>query len=234
MWKQAVMGAAALLIGGSMMVYAQQQPGNPGAPPAAQPQPPAAQPPAAQQQPAQNVGGWRQGGWRHASPQDLAAFADARIAALHAGLELTPDQEKNWPAFEQALRDMSKMRIARIEERQKRMNDPRDEQPSRTPLNPIERLQKRADAMTTRGTALKHLADAAGPLYQSLDDAQKHRFLVLAHALRPHERHKAMWRGRFGDGERRGMEGEFGHHRFGDHDMRDQRRGEEEDYRGPL
>ena len=226
MWKQAAIGAAAMLIGGSMMVYVQQQPGNPGMVTAPQP------PQAAPQQPAQNVGGWRQGGWRHASPQDLAAYADARIAALHAGLELRADQEKNWPAFEQALRDMSKMRIARIEERQKRMSEPRDQQP--TQLNPIERLQKRADAMTTRGTALKHLADAAAPLYQSLDDAQKHRFMVLARVLRPHERHHEMWRGRFGDGERRGMEGEFGHHGFGDHDMRDLRRGAEEDYRGPL
>jgi zinc resistance-associated protein len=234
MWKQAAMGAAALLIGGSMMVYAQQQPGNPAAPAATQPQQPAAQPPAAQP-PAQNAGEWRRGGWRHASPQDLAAFADARIAALHAGLELKADQEKNWPAFEQALREMSKMRIARIEERQRRMSEPRDQQPNQTPPNPIERLQKRADAMTTRGTALKRLADAAAPLYNSLDDAQKHRFLVLAHALRPHARRQAMWRGRFGDGERRrGMEGEFGHHRFGDHDMRDQRRGDQEDYRGPL
>ena len=231
MWKQAAIGAAALLIGGSMMVYAQQQPGNPGM--ASPPQPPAAQQPAAQQ-PAQNAG-WRQGGWRHTSPQDLAAYADARIAALHAGLELKADQEKNWPAFEQALREMSKMRIARIEERQKRMSEPRDQQPSQTPPNPIERLQKRADAMTTRGAALKRLADAAGPLYQSLDDAQKHRFMVLARVLRPHERHHEMWRGRSGDRmQRPGMEGEFGHHRFGDHGMRDQRRGEEEDYRGPL
>jgi hypothetical protein len=224
MWKQAAIGAAALLIGGSMMVYAQQQPGNPGMA--------TAPPPAAPPQPAQNAG-WRQGGPRHASPQDLAAFADARIAALHAGLELKADQEKNWPAFEQALREMSKMRIARIEERQKRMSEPHDQQPSQMPPNPIERLQKRADAMSTRGAALKRLADAAGPLYQSLDDAQKGRFMVLARALRPHERHQAMWRGRDGM-QRPGMEGEFGHHRFGDHGMRDQRRGDEEDYRGPL
>ena len=33
---------------------------------------------------------------------------------------------------------------------------------------------------TSRGTALKKLADAAGPLYKSLDDGQKHRFMVLA------------------------------------------------------
>ena len=28
------------------------------------------------------------------SPEDRAAYADARIAAVHAGLKLTPDQEK--------------------------------------------------------------------------------------------------------------------------------------------
>src|SRR3954447_9958556 len=47
-----------------------------------------------------------QGGtrWRP-SQEDRAAFADAGIAALKAGLRLTPDQEKNWTAFETALRD---------------------------------------------------------------------------------------------------------------------------------
>jgi len=45
---------------------------------------------------------------------DMAAFTDARIAALKAGLELTPDQAKNWPPFEQALRDMAQLRIQRM------------------------------------------------------------------------------------------------------------------------
>jgi zinc resistance-associated protein len=40
----------------------------------------------------------------HPSPEDIKAFTDARIAALKAGLQLTPDQEKNWPPFEQAIR----------------------------------------------------------------------------------------------------------------------------------
>jgi hypothetical protein len=34
--------------------------------------------------------------------------------------------------------------------------------------------------MGQRAAALKKLADAAGPLYKSLDDAQKHRFVMLA------------------------------------------------------
>ena len=218
MWKTAALGAATLVVAGSMFAYAQQQPGG------------------------QDAGGWHGQGdglrGRHFSAQDMSAFADARIAALHAGLQLNADQEKNWPPFEQALRELSKMRIARMTERQQQAAN---QQPSNQPpaANPIERLQKRADSMTTRGTALKHLADAAAPLYQSLDDAQKQRFVVLARVMRRHHGpHHAMWRG----GDMRGpggMRGEFrgdGEHGFGAPGMRDQRRGNDEDrdYRGPL
>ena len=41
------------------------------------------------------------------SADDIKAFTDARIAALRAGLQLTPDQETNWPPFEQAVRDLA-------------------------------------------------------------------------------------------------------------------------------
>ena len=40
------------------------------------------------------------------SPEDREPFADARIAALRAGLKLTPDQEKLWPAVEDAIRGL--------------------------------------------------------------------------------------------------------------------------------
>jgi hypothetical protein len=33
----------------------------------------------------------------------FAARLEARIAALHSGLQLTPEQESRWPAFEQAI-----------------------------------------------------------------------------------------------------------------------------------
>jgi hypothetical protein len=36
-----------------------------------------------------------------------SAFLDARIAALKAGVRLTPSQEATWPAFEQAVRNMA-------------------------------------------------------------------------------------------------------------------------------
>ncbi|KAF2988804.1 hypothetical protein OGR47_20525 (plasmid) [Methylocystis sp. MJC1] len=40
------------------------------------------------------------------SAEHIAAFTDASIAALKAGLKLTPAQEKNWPALETTLRDV--------------------------------------------------------------------------------------------------------------------------------
>src|SRR5271154_4501130 len=48
------------------------------------------------------------------SPEDRAAFLDARIAALKAGLELNADQQKNWPPLELAMRDLAKERAARF------------------------------------------------------------------------------------------------------------------------
>ena len=51
----------------------------------------------------------------------------------------------------------------------------------------IERLRDRADALTTRAAALRRLADAEKPLYQSLDEAQKRRFdMAVRFAARRH------------------------------------------------
>lgn len=128
------------------------------------------------------------------SPADISAFTDARIAALKAGLELTPDQTKNWPPFEQALRDMAQLRIQRI---QARLSGEQQ-----APTTPFDRLERRADAMAKRSAALKKVADAGAPLYASLNDDQKARFMRLARILRPHPRmHAFMERGwRRGEG----------------------------------
>ena len=108
-------------------------------------------------------------GWQP-SAEDISAFGDARIAALHAGLKLTAEQEKNWPAVESALRDLAKQRSERFAARAS----------ADRPKDPIERLSLRADMMTQNGAALKKLSEAAGPLYKSLDEGQKHRFAMLA------------------------------------------------------
>ena len=39
-------------------------------------------------------------GFWHASPDDMSALADARIAAIKTGLRLNAEQEKLWPPVE--------------------------------------------------------------------------------------------------------------------------------------
>jgi len=111
--------------------------------------------------------------WRPTA-EDISALGDARIAAIHAGLKLNADQEKSWPAVEAALREIGKQRADRFAARA-------SADMPKGPKDPIERMNKRAEAMTQRGAALKKLADAAGPLYKTLDEGQKHRFAMLAH-----------------------------------------------------
>ena len=45
------------------------------------------------------------------SREDAGAYLEARISALHSGLQLTPEQERLWPAFEQAYRESAKLRL---------------------------------------------------------------------------------------------------------------------------
>src|SRR5581483_3625897 len=82
MLKTLLAGTAALAIAGTSIVYAQQQQGDGQ----------------------QTVQRWRP------SAEDISALGDARIAALHAGLKLNAQQEKNWPAVEAALKDLAKLR----------------------------------------------------------------------------------------------------------------------------
>jgi zinc resistance-associated protein len=129
------------------------------------------------------------------SAEDAAAVTDARIAALKAGLKLSAEQEKNWPAVETAMRELAKERADRMKERADRMTAHREVRRSgeNAPPRPdaIERLNRAASAMSTRGAALKRFADAAEPLYKSLNDDQKRRFSVLLHVGRNDGRH---WR----------------------------------------
>ncbi len=116
------------------------------------------------------------------SPEDRAAMTDARIAGLKAMLRLTPDQEKHWPAMETALREASAQRMQRMTERMQRWNEMRQNRDAARP-DPVQRLRTAADRMAENAATMRKLADAAGPLYASLDEAQKRRL-------------DRMWRGR--------------------------------------
>jgi hypothetical protein len=95
MSKFAIAGVAALAIAGSTAVYAQYHP-------------------------------WIREHMQHMrmTPEDRAAFVDARIAAVHAGLKLTADQEKLWAPVEAAVRDFAKLRMDRANAR---MNAPQNQ-----------------------------------------------------------------------------------------------------------
>jgi zinc resistance-associated protein len=126
----------------------------------------------------------REGMRMRPSAEDVAAFTDARIAALKAGLKLTAEQEKHWPAVETALRDLAKQRADRAQARADRHEARRGQergQDSAAQAEPdaIARMREGADGLTQRAANLKKLADASEPLYKSLDDAQKRRFGAL-------------------------------------------------------
>jgi len=149
MRKFAIAGAAALAIAGSTAVYAQHQ-------------------------------GWfgdHMGmgmGHSRLSPEDRAALADARIAAVHTGLKLSADQEKLWPPVESAVRDLVKIRIDRAKAREEAAAKADEARP-----DPVTRLRDRAERMAVTAAALKKIADAADPLYKTLDDGQKRRLAML-------------------------------------------------------
>jgi hypothetical protein len=106
--------------------------------------------------------------------EDLKAATDTRIEVTKIALQLTPAQEKMWPALEEAIRARSTARHQRLTKLATRINSD-DEQ------NPLEVLRDRADALSQRGVTLKKLVDAWQPLYETLDTRQKlrMRFLVM-------------------------------------------------------
>jgi hypothetical protein len=132
------------------------------------------------------------------NPEDRAAFVDARIAAVHAGLKLNADQEKLWPPVEAAVRDLAKLRMDRANARMNAGSGDADK-----PDDPVARLRQRADDMGATSAALKKIADAADPLYKTLDEGQKRRLAMLTHHHRGPFGSEG-WRNRFM--ERGGMD----------------------------
>ena len=120
------------------------------------------------------------------SASDATALTDARVDLTRSALQLTADQQKYWPAIEQAIR-------ARAKDRQARLADVAGELGDKSPIdavrdrNPVEFMQRRADAQAQRAADLKKLADAWDPLYKILTPEQKKRMafltLVVGHEI---------------------------------------------------
>lgn len=141
------------------------------------------------------------GGMRAAmSEGDRDAFLDARIAGLHAGLKLNPDQEKLWPPVETALRTLVRQRREAGQARRERFMSMREG--GEAPDIPAG-IRAMADRQAASAEVLRGLADASGPLYASLDDGQKRRLRVLARFMQPGGRGMG-WQGRGDRPMRRG------------------------------
>ena len=126
---------------------------------------------------------------------DHEAILNAGLAGLKAGLKLTTDQEKLWPPFETAVRDGAKLRMEFMKDRMERMRsmgmadstqgdrDMKDMTSGDGEPSPVDRLEALAKRMSERGAAMMNVAEAAKPLYASLDDGQKRLFGLLGGEL---------------------------------------------------
>src|SRR3984957_8344051 len=107
------------------------------------------------------------------SASQMADRADARTAKMKVDLNLTTDQEKNWSGFASAMQDFGKKqgdhRIA--------MREARAQQQGK--FDVLDEMRKSADAQIERANDRKKLADAAQPLYTSLNEQQKQRFAEM-------------------------------------------------------
>jgi len=102
--------------------------------------------------------------------EQVVANSDANIARIKTALNLTPEQEKHWPGFNSAMHylgnngaDRLKLRIARAQ------RDPPDDI--------IEQMRNEAQFLNDRAVDQRNVADAAEPLFASLDAKQKALFI---------------------------------------------------------
>ncbi|MGQ0685775.1 Spy/CpxP family protein refolding chaperone [Bradyrhizobium sp.] len=104
------------------------------------------------------------------SAEQIVASSDANIERIKKELNLTPEQEKHWSAFNSAMHylghngaDRLKLRVARAQ------RDPPDDI--------IEQMRNEAQFLNDRAVDQRNVADAADPLFASLDDKQKQYFI---------------------------------------------------------
>ena len=113
---------------------------------------------------------------------DRNTLTDMRIDLVKAALQLTPDQEKYWPAVESAIRSRAedrKARLAKIGETVGRRADENRVEALRN-RDPITFLQRRSEALAQRSADLDKLAEAWQPLYKTLNPEQRQRMAAIA------------------------------------------------------
>jgi hypothetical protein len=123
---------------------------------------------AKQQQPQPAV--LTQAGAPQMTAEQIVANSDANIERIKKELNLTPEQEKHWAGFNSAMHylghngaDRLKLRVARAK------RDPPDDI--------IEQMRNEAQFLNDRAVDQRNVADAAEPLFTSLNDKQKAVFI---------------------------------------------------------
>src|SRR6195952_2085965 len=102
--------------------------------------------------------------------EQIVANSDGNIERIKKSLNLTPEQEKNWAGFDSAMHylghngaDRLNLRVARAK------RDPPDDI--------IEQMRNEAQFLNDRAVDQRNVADAAEPLFASLDAQQKALFI---------------------------------------------------------
>jgi hypothetical protein len=111
-----------------------------------------------------------QAGVPQMTAEQIVTNSDANIERIKKELSLTPEQEKHWAGFNSAMHylghngaDRLKLRVARAK------RDPPDDI--------IEQMRNEAQFLNDRAVDQRNVADAAEPLFTSLDDKQKAVFI---------------------------------------------------------
>ncbi|MBW7964972.1 Spy/CpxP family protein refolding chaperone [Bradyrhizobium sp. BR 10261] len=102
--------------------------------------------------------------------EQIVANSDSYIERIKTELNLTPDQEKHWFGFSSAMHYLGHNGAERLNLRMERAKrDPPDDI--------IEQMRNEAQFLIDRAADQRNVADAAEPLYSSLDDKQKQVFI---------------------------------------------------------
>jgi hypothetical protein len=101
----------------------------------------------------------------------IVSNSDAYIERIKSELKLTPEQEKNWGAFSSAMHYLGHNGAERLNLRVARAKrDPPDDI--------VEQMRNEAQFLVDRAADQRNVADAAEPLFASLDDKQKQVFIA--------------------------------------------------------
>lgn len=102
--------------------------------------------------------------------EQIVANSDANIERIKTELKLTPEQERHWLGFNSAMHYLGHNGAERLNLRIARAKrDPPDDI--------IEQMRNEAQFLSDRSADQRNVADAAEPLFASLDDRQKAIFI---------------------------------------------------------